>query len=108
MSRENLKAQLLEIVGDIPVEGVVIGRLDEWSDKPDPQYIGKVLPFEEALQYLDYEYYRGFGEGDCHPICLYTNDRILVSTRYDGSTGFMWIQRHPISHLPIFIRDTFY
>ena len=96
---------ILEVAGDEVIEAIVIGNMG-WGDynsegKPNYQeIIGKVLSWQEALQYLDYEYNDGFGAPDCHAVTAWTANKVIFVWQYDGSTGVTSVPRNPIAHMP--------
>jgi hypothetical protein len=61
----------------------------------------KLLLWDEARPLLDYEYDRGYGLSDCHPIVAWTDLLIVFTTVYDGATGFGAVPRNPIPWIPV-------
>jgi hypothetical protein len=101
----NFKQDILEIAGDEPIEAIVIGEMG-WSNynekgKPNWKDIkGKLLPWHDAIPYLDYEYDTGFGAPDCQAINAWTASKVIFVIQYDGATMIESVPRNPIPHIP--------
>lgn len=102
----NFKNDILKVAGDEPIESIVIGEMGwntgynsggkpAWSD-----VIGKILTWEKAMPYLDYEYSDDYGAPDCQAIAAWTKTRVLFVSQYDGSTSIESIYRNPTEYLP--------
>jgi hypothetical protein len=61
---------------------------------------GKVLSWEEAIRYLDYEFDDGYGSVSCHAIYAWTENLIIFISKYDGSTYCHAIPRNPVACEP--------
>lgn len=87
----NFLADLVECIGDEPVEAVVFnGPLYSWRSDPDPRDAGidfeRVYSWKEAQPLLNYEYDAGYGGADCHFVNIWTPTRVIYIHEYDGST----------------------
>jgi hypothetical protein len=75
-------------------------------EEPDPKPVpmdmrGKVLTPEEAKPLMDgWSFNGGYGAPDCYAVRIWTNERILFVTQYDGATGLDSTARNPIDHWP--------
>src|SRR5579864_4966419 len=89
---------LEEALGE-PVLAVVFGEISEYKRKTCqniPAYPEKkVLSWEQALPYIQYEFSDGFGSEDCHPLFAWTENRVIAISCYDGSTSPFSIPRNP-------------
>ena len=97
-------AEWLESVAGIEkIIAVVIGRYDRdeqstFSVAP----IGKVLSWNDARPFLNYEFCNGVGSPDCHRVYAWTATRVLFASEYDGSTRLASVPRNPVECLPEF------
>ena len=55
----------------------------------------RVLSWHEARPLLDYDYDDGFGAPDCHAVYVWTEDKVLWVTQYDGATTNSSAPRNP-------------
>lgn len=94
----NFKDDILDAAGDEPIEAIVIG----YSLIRDSEQVGQLLSWEEALPYLDYEYYTDYGSPDCNPITAWTSSKIIFVAEYDGSTSVSFVYRNPTPHMPTY------
>jgi hypothetical protein len=100
---DNLVEWVESVLNEEIIEAVAIGKpysLD-W-DTPTPDYVGKLLSWEEARPILDYEFDSGYGTASCHPIYVWTPTRIICIHEYDGSTSLRILPRHPTPCIPEF------
>ena len=101
----NFKQDILRVAGDEPIEFIVIGDMG-WEDyrsetKPPYQEIkGKLLSWEEAIPYIDYEYNTGYGAPECQAITAWTTNKVIFIWQYDGKTQVTSIPRNPVAHIP--------
>ena len=101
----NFKQDILKVAGDEPIEFIVIGGM-EWGDyhsekRPPYQEIkGKLLSWEEAIPYIDYEYNTGYGSLDCQAITAWTANKVIFVWQFDGMTEVAFIPRNPVPHMP--------
>jgi hypothetical protein len=109
----NLRREIERIVGDEPIEGIVIGRFGSPDDDEDdfgapergnvpPDAIGTVVSWDATAPWLDYEFYGGFGAAECHPVYVWTPTRVIFVHEYDGSSDLVAVPRHPVGCLPSF------
>jgi hypothetical protein len=102
----NLKNWLLDTANGEKIEAVVIGEMGWGSylseDVPDYDEIpkGLVLSWEEAEQYLDYEFDDDYGAPGCNAIYAWTATKVIAIGQYDGSTWPYAIPRDPTSVMP--------
>ena len=105
--------QILEMAGGEEIIGVVIGEFgwgrgwgslgyeEEKCKKQIPWEIrGRVLSWDEAKEWLDYEYDPGYGAPECHAVFAWAKNRVFFVQEYDGATCVSWIPRHPIPCKP--------
>jgi len=102
----NLKQWILDEADGEEIIGIVIGEMG-WGDCGSdgiPNYDqipkGKLLAWEEAAPWLDYEFYNGYGAPGCQAIWAWTENWVIAIGQYDGSTWPYKIPRHPIDVMP--------
>jgi hypothetical protein len=94
LSMETLNAWLLEAAEGQKILGVVLGRRpwnSEWPEWPE----GKLLSYEEAMPWLLIEFDDGFGSQGNPPLHAWTEDWVIGTENYDGSTDWFRIPRNP-------------
>ncbi len=111
MSLQNFKRNILEATGGEAIEAVVIGVCEKYDNDPYaytadidtiPQSVkNKVMSWIDAEKYLNYEYNAGFGGLGCHAIYVWTPQRIIFVSTYDGATKVCSVPRHPVDGEPI-------
>lgn len=106
MGKANLKQWILERADEEPIEAVVIGEMG-WGDFAServPNYDimpkGKLLTWEQAAPFLDYEFNDGFGAPGCNAIWAWTPTMVIAIAQYDGSTWPYAVPRHPVDAMP--------
>lgn len=81
----------------------------EWESgygEPKPPAVpfdkrGVILSWEESLPYLEgWDFYGGFGAPECYAVRVWTNQRVIWVTQYDGSTGLDSAPRNPTATMP--------
>lgn len=100
------------------VEGIVFGPWgwgiapnegEDWDygySEPDPPPVpfekrGEVMTLDEAQQYMNgWSFYGGFGAPDCYATYIWTTERVMWVTQYDGSTRLNSAPRHPDEIIP--------
>ena len=104
---------------DEQVEAIVFGAWgwasaprssdEEWepdSSEPEPPPVpfklrGKTMTLEEARPYMQgWSFIGGFGAPDCYATYIWTNQRIIWVTQYDGATGLDSAPRYPHDCIP--------
>lgn len=102
---KDLMAELKD--GEI-VEGIVFGAYG-WSDfgeedcsNPIPESKrGVLMTLEQAKPLMEgWTYHGGYGSPDCYATYVWTNERIIWVTQYDGSTCLDSAPRHPMACVP--------
>jgi hypothetical protein len=100
---ENYAQDILESAGDEPIEAIVLGdggwgdyKMGQWGEYPK----FRVLSWEEALPFLDREYFTGYGAPNCPAIYAWTPKRVIWVTQYDGSTSLSSAPRNPTECKP--------
>lgn len=94
-----------EIV-DEPIEAVMITNfidpIHSWEIRDsDPRDAGVKaildvpLSPEQAREYLNYEYDKGYGSYDNHKVTFWTKSYVFFATEYDGSSGIDYVKRNP-------------
>jgi len=96
----NLVKWIKDIAGDEQIEGVVIGDMGWWDDEPVTWPHGKVVSWDEAKKWLDYDFDSGYGSPNCHAVYVWTASKIILVGQYDGSTFPIWLPRNPIDIMP--------
>lgn len=90
------------------IEGIVFGEYG-WSsyrqpkDAPVPKEIfGKLLLWDETtFSYMEgWSFYGGWGSPECYAVYVWTDQRVIWVTQYDGSTTLDSAPRNPIDILP--------
>jgi hypothetical protein len=62
---------------------------------------GKVLTLDQAEQYMQgWSFYGGYGAPDCYATYIWTNQRVIWVTQYDGATSLDSAPRNPIAIMP--------
>ena len=103
----NLVKWIEDEAGDEQIEAIVIGRMG-WSDDyasgrvPNYEYMpkGKVLSWEEAKPFLDYEFNSGYGAPECNSIWAWTETKVIAIGQYDGATWPYSLPRNPVDQMP--------
>lgn len=102
----NLKEWLIEAANGEEIIAVVIGELG-WGDYKkekvpnyDEQPKNKVLSWQEAIKWIDYEFYSGHGSPRCNAITAWTKNWVFFIVQYDGATSLCSVPRNPIDHVP--------
>jgi len=102
----NLKKWLLKEADGERIEAVVIGEMgwDDYGSEFVPAYNdiprGKVLSWEEAASWLDYEFDSGYGAPECQAVYARTANKVIAIGQYDGATWPYSIPRNPIDIMP--------
>jgi hypothetical protein len=102
-----------ELDGKDIVEAVVIGEYgwgsgwgksafhEEKCAKQIPWNMrGIALTWEQAKPLLDYEFSDGYGSPECHAIYVWSKDKVMWITQYDGSTTLSSMPRNPLNCQP--------
>ena len=101
-----LKDWITEEADGEPVEAVVIGEMGWGSYGSDrvPGYAeqprGKVLSWDEALPWIEYDFDTGYGAPSCNAITAWTKSWVIAISQYDGATCPFRMPRNPIDHMP--------
>ena len=96
----NLKEWILNEADGEPIEGVVIGEV-EWDSRKNlvPRYDempkGKLLSWEEAQDWLDYDFFNDYGDFGCTAVWAWTPTKVIAVYHYDGKVYPYSIPRHP-------------
>lgn len=62
---------------------------------------GVVLTMAEAEPMMQsWDFYGGFGAPECYAVNVWTNQRVIWVTQYDGSTTLSSAMRHPVAYFP--------
>jgi hypothetical protein len=95
-----LKDWILTEAGDENVIGVVLGPISEYQMEKCPHIPlnypkNQVLSWEEALPWIEYEFYDGWGLEECFPLFAWTENKVIAISCYDGSTSVFSVPRNP-------------
>lgn len=88
------------------VEAVVIGEMGwgDYNSENVPNYDkcpkGVVLKWEDALPFLKYKFYHGYGSPGCQAIYAWTKSWVIFIAQYDGATSPHRVPRNPIDIMP--------
>ena len=102
----NLKCWIEEAANGEVIEGVVIGEMG-WGDygsdavpgyKQSPK--GKLITWQEAVKWLDYEFSSGYGAPGCNAVYAWTATKVIAIAQYDGTTWWYWLPRQPVDIMP--------
>lgn len=101
-----LKDWILEEAEGEKILGVVLGSIDEWSRErlsyiPGDYPEKRLLTWEQALPWIEYEFSNGFGSEGCFSICAWTENKVIAISCYDGSTSPFSLPRNPCDCDPI-------
>ena len=116
----NLVQWIAEEAGNEPIEAIVIGNYGGQDDEmyaasDTEEYMpeerknvpaGKILTWDEAAEYLDYDFHDGLGAMACHAFQAWTATKIIALIVYDGACWTTVLPRHPIEFTPIGIGRT--
>jgi len=109
MSKLNAYKDLLnELEDGEVVEAVVFGEYgwsgynEEGCDNPVPkEKQGVLLTLEQAKPLMDgWSYDGGYGSPECYATYVWTNQRLIWVTQYDGSTCLDSAPRNPTACIP--------
>jgi len=102
----NLKSWIEAEAGNELIEGIVLGEMG-WGDfgaELIPNYSeipkGKLLTWDEAKEYVDYDFDNGFGAPRCQAVYTWTKNKVIAIGQYDGSTWCYSIPRNPCACMP--------
>lgn len=102
----NLIVWIEELAGGELVEAVVIGEMG-WGDygkERVPNYAeqpkGVLLSWEEAKRWLNYDFSDGYGAPECNAVFVWTTNKVMWVTQYDGSTCMNSAPRNPVAVMP--------
>ena len=79
---------------DEPIDAVVIGQHELRRNVPSNME-NILLTEEEAQEYLSYDYHDGYGSPDCHAVFVWTPNRVIFVSTYDGATWISSVPRNP-------------
>lgn len=106
MEMENLKQWILDTAEGEAIEAVVIGEMGwgnyghdavkNYSQMPK----GKLLTWDEAEKWIDYEFDSGYGAPGCQAIYAWTANKVIAISAYGGATSCYSIPRNPIDVMP--------
>jgi hypothetical protein len=89
------------------IEAVVFGKygwggFDEDEESPVPSNVQeKVLTLAEAEPYMHgWSFYGGYGAPECYAVYVWTNQRVIWVTQYDGATNLSSAPRNPTPCTP--------
>lgn len=89
------------------VEAIVFGPWGWYGYcEPEPPPVppdkrGQILTLEEAKPFMqDWSFYGGYGAPECYAVYIWTDQRIIWVTQYDGSTGLNSAPRNPQAVMP--------
>jgi hypothetical protein len=90
---------------DEKVEALVFGEYGwgGYGEGADPigEKRGTVLTLEEAEPLMQsWSFYGGYGSPDCYATYIWTNQRVIWVTQYDGSTRLSSAPRNPVACIP--------
>lgn len=93
-----------------PYEKVNYIVFGEWGwggyEESDPPSVpldkrGVLLTLEEAKPYMqDWQFDGGFGAPFCHAVHVWTDERVIFVSEYDGSTHLNSVPRNPSAEQP--------
>uniref|UniRef100_A0A6H2A6U1 Uncharacterized protein n=1 Tax=viral metagenome TaxID=1070528 RepID=A0A6H2A6U1_9ZZZZ len=102
----NLKKWIEDEAEGEEIEAIVIGEMG-WGDYNSdtvPNYDnipkGKILTWEEAKQFIDYNFDIGYGAPKCNAIIAWTKSKVITIGQYDGATWPYSLPRNPVDTLP--------
>ena len=99
-------AEYLEETADEPILFAVIGEMGwgDYASEAVPNYEkqpkGKVLTWEDARPWLDYETDYGYGAPKHNSVYCWTKNWVLFFSQYDGATNVNCIPRNPVDIMP--------
>lgn len=102
----NLVEWIEEYFSEDEIEGVVIGEMGwgTYHSEHVPNYAdqpkGKVISWDEAKKWLNYEFDPGFGAPQCNAVYVWGKRDIFLVGQYDGSTFPIVLPRNPEDIMP--------
>lgn len=107
MSLFDIEKEILEITQNKEdVEAVVIGKGSYWGGPEKKEFgkkAGKVLTWDSFLMFLKTTGFQkvdnGYGEICLPPIVVWTSEKVIYLTEYDGAVNFHWVPRNPSSSI---------
>jgi len=87
-------------------EAVVAAVFGEWQGEGWQGFVpesmqGKPLTIDEAKPLMEgWHVDEEYGYAQCHPVVLWTNQRVIWLTIYDGSVGIDYAPRDPAPFMP--------
>lgn len=105
----NAYDDLIEFLNaDETVEGIVFGDWG-WGGFGEPENLplpsdkkGVVMSLAESRPYMEgWSFYGGYGSPECYAVYIWTNQRVIWVTQYDGSTELDCAPRSPIACIPV-------
>lgn len=112
MSKDGLAtlASDIENCAGEPLTHAAIGWFDGYPRREGPKdgripddQIGVLLDWATARPLLSYDFDRGYGAPDCHPVFAWSENWVVVVTEYDGAILCRRIPRSPMALLPDFL-----
>jgi len=106
LTDETYADDILAAAGGESILAVVIGEMgwthygNDERHAPGLARKGEVLTWFEAKPLLSYSYDDGYGAPDCQAVVAWTENRVITTETYDGSTSVVWMHRDPVPHLP--------
>jgi|HubBroStandDraft_6_1064221.scaffolds.fasta_scaffold859396_2 hypothetical protein len=91
---------ILEEAKGEPILAIVFGEIAKYRRKSCPHIPSsypekKILTWEEAIPWIQYEFSDGYGSEDCFPLFAWTENKVIAISCYDGSTSPFSIPRNP-------------
>ena len=85
-----------KLTTDETIEGVLIGNSPRSHNIPnyEQQPRDKVISWEEAKKWLDYDFVDGFCTADCNEIYVWTNLNVFF-LHVDSESGSVWLDSVP-------------
>ena len=99
----NLLKWIEDEIKNEPVIGVVLAdakHSDLNTRKYNRQPKNKLITWEEAIPWIDYEFFPGYGIPGCHALYVWTETKVICIDQYDGSVQIFVVPRNPIDCTP--------
>jgi hypothetical protein len=98
-----LKTEIESLTDDEPIIGAVIGSYYPYGQDHNVDCAEQWAGWHVIAPLLDFEYDDSHGGQDCPPVYAWTENWLIVSATYDGSTWVTRVPRNPAHCRPEFI-----
>lgn len=94
----NAKKEILELVNGEEIEAICLGAKGSDLDA-EVQFYPKHM-VDEALKELDFDFDCGYGGKEGYNLFVWTKNKVIIKSVYDGSEVYHAIPRNPEAVMP--------